>query len=77
MEIDTDAIANSLAEKITSGPGVLEVTNDGTHARFEGSLDQARALQILQQIQSTERRRKKVVPGFVGLRHVEGRFSDG
>jgi hypothetical protein len=71
MALDMNSLAANVAARIASGDAVTRVSGDEGSADFESSLDQAKALQILQQVQMTEARRKGVVrPKFGVFRPV-------
>ncbi len=71
MALDMNSLAASVAARIASGEAVTRVSGDEGSADFESSLDQAKALQILQQVQMTEARRKGITrPRFSVFRPV-------
>ena len=67
MALDMNSLAANVAARIASGDAVTRVTGDEGSADFESSLEQAKALQILQQVQMTENRRKGGRPKFYVL----------
>ncbi len=69
--LDMNSLAANVAARIAAGDAVTRVTGDEGSADFESSLDQAKALQILQQVQMTESRRKgSLRPQFAVFRPV-------
>lgn len=73
MTIDVNALAGSITERISGGNAVTDVSGDQGSVRFESSLDQARALEVLQRVTRMESRRRRVIPGFFGLQMFQNR----
>lgn len=67
MALEMNSLAANVATRIASGDAITRVSGDEGAADFESSLDQARALQILQQVQMTEARRKAVIRPTFGV----------
>lgn len=68
MALDMNALAATIATRISGGDAVTRVQTDEGSTEFESSLDQARALEVLQRVNQAERRRTSpVTPRFFGL----------
>ncbi len=67
MALDFNALASGLTQKIATGDTIKRVQGDEGSAEFESIVDQARALQILQEVEIRAARRRQVRPVFFGL----------
>lgn len=67
MALDFNTLASGLTAKITAGDTIKSLQGDEGSVQFESILDQAKALQILQQVESSAARKRAVRPSFFGL----------
>lgn len=77
MDVDINSLAAGVAGRIASADAVTRVAGDEGSAEFESSLVMARALQILQEVQSADRRRRPVRPTFFGMQPFSARGMKG
>lgn len=73
MALDFNALASGLTQKIATGDTIKSVQGDEGSAVYESIYEQAKALQVLQEVEIRAARRRKVRPDFYVMQPFSNR----